>query len=180
MRLFHYYSIKLCSVPPPLWNELNQILHFSFLKLTNLLFCWWRWLVLWILTDNFLWSAFHQIGWQLHHSNSTISVANQNNGIDFVEWNVSKLWVFDRFSLSQTTVLIEVDIVNVNFLKSGTRKHSWGIRSPHCIDHDHSHVKQHYLRIGIRCVPYSNRPISRSWDERCWMIAIPLHFVDCQ
>ena len=77
-------------------------------------------------------------------------------------------------------MLLYIEVIDIDSIKSGTGKNCWWIGSPHCVNYNHSHIKQHYLRLGISWVPNSDSPISGGRDKSGGMIMIPSHLINCQ
>ncbi len=169
------------SVSVPFWHQRNQIVHLFLFKLLYFVLSRRGWHILLVLLL-FLYfrPSFQQIWGKLDHSNSSEWIAQQNYGVDAIECQVCQLRVFHRFFISQAFMLFYIQIINVNPLKSRTRKNSGWVWCPHNIYHNHTHIEKHYLGLRISRVPNSNCPIRRSRDKGSRMVLIPSDFVDCQ
>ena len=178
-----YINATYHSVSVPFWYQGNQVVHLCLLESSDLFFCWWRRCLFLVVFLLLLWwrrSSLQKIWRKLDNCDSTESISQKNDWICGIESQVSQFGVLNWFLFSQSFVLLDMNIIDINLFKSGTSENSWGIRSPHSINNYHSHVKDHNLSLRISWIPNSDCPISRSWDESCWVVVIPLNLINCK
>lgn len=77
-------------------------------------------------------------------------------------------------------MLLDVEVVDIDPVESGTGEDCGGVGSPHGIDNDHAHIKEHNLSLRVSRVPDSDGPVSRSRDESCGMVVVPSDLIDSE
>lgn len=77
-------------------------------------------------------------------------------------------------------MFLDVQVININSIKSGTSKDRGWIWCPHGINNDHSHIKKHHLWRWVSSIPNSYSPIGGCWNKSIRMIVVPSDLVDSQ